>query len=559
MSANFTPDMGDYTELSPFRFWCKKVLPLVYDESLSYYELLCKVIQYLNMTMEDVQTLEGDVQGLHDAYVKLQDYVNHYFDNLDVQEEINNKLDEMVQDGTIMSLFTSTLVPYVMPEWYGAKGDGVTDDTEAIQKCINVAIDGHIKMIAKGRYLTNELNIIGNRDATGTVTKGHHCTFDFSEAEFIYNGTSYCFTISMLEYSTIHFGTIRAINGSCILITSDSRYNYVAYSYFSAKELYSKFICLKIYNGLTSESNGWINQCKFENARLASGEIGVDIENINTNPINYWEFNFIGIEGVNTGFHLNSSDTTKYINGIYINNVRNRELVGDLIQLHGRINNLYLSTITTLNIDNVKISYDGEKTNNVADNCYLHDVNYNYLISNGNIIPYSSSNSNFAVGSSIDDVNFGDWRIANMGVRHSVNNGYPYRESGSQMNIKQEITKSSNEEYFRFINDNIKTELHAPVISETIYLLNANLDTPIKLLYNSLCEVTIYTGTGSIIEKHLIRTGSTTFDILLYKLTNTQYFNISINSNTINLSKINETTANFYVKLVYSSELPSLS
>ena len=28
--------------LSPFRLWCQKVLPLVYDDSLSYYELLFK-------------------------------------------------------------------------------------------------------------------------------------------------------------------------------------------------------------------------------------------------------------------------------------------------------------------------------------------------------------------------------------------------------------------------------------------------------------------------------------------------------------------------------------
>lgn len=38
--ADFDPAMGNYADLKPFRFWCQKVLPLVYDESLSYYELL---------------------------------------------------------------------------------------------------------------------------------------------------------------------------------------------------------------------------------------------------------------------------------------------------------------------------------------------------------------------------------------------------------------------------------------------------------------------------------------------------------------------------------------
>ena len=69
--ADFTPQLGDYKTLQPFRYWCQKVLPLVYDDSLSYYELLCKVVDYLNKTMEDVETLHGDVTSLHTAYTEL--------------------------------------------------------------------------------------------------------------------------------------------------------------------------------------------------------------------------------------------------------------------------------------------------------------------------------------------------------------------------------------------------------------------------------------------------------------------------------------------------------
>lgn len=28
MSANYTPNMGEYTELKPFRFWCRKYFHL---------------------------------------------------------------------------------------------------------------------------------------------------------------------------------------------------------------------------------------------------------------------------------------------------------------------------------------------------------------------------------------------------------------------------------------------------------------------------------------------------------------------------------------------------
>ena len=94
--------MDNYIDLKPFKFWCQKVLPLVYDDSLSYYELLCKVVDYLNKTMTDVTVL-------HDEFVQLQSWVNDYFDNLDVQNEINNKLDKMSEDGTLSKL----LEPYL--------------------------------------------------------------------------------------------------------------------------------------------------------------------------------------------------------------------------------------------------------------------------------------------------------------------------------------------------------------------------------------------------------------------------------------------------------------
>lgn len=137
--ANFTPELGAYTELKPFRFWCQKVLPLVYDDSLSYYELLCKVVDFLNKAMEDVEVLHGDVTNLHEAYVQLQDYVNTYFENLDVQEEINNKLDNMVTDGTLQGLIRPIIGGSAKPVFVATK-EAMTDQ----EKIYVLTTDGHI-------------------------------------------------------------------------------------------------------------------------------------------------------------------------------------------------------------------------------------------------------------------------------------------------------------------------------------------------------------------------------------------------------------------------------
>lgn len=119
-TADFTPTRGQYTELKPFRYWCQKVLPLVYDDSLSYYELLSKVLDFLNKAMEDTEVLNDDVGNLFTAYNELQDYVNHYYDTLDVQDEINNKLDGLVADGTM-----DAIVGAVLPNVVGAQIGGV--------------------------------------------------------------------------------------------------------------------------------------------------------------------------------------------------------------------------------------------------------------------------------------------------------------------------------------------------------------------------------------------------------------------------------------------------
>ena len=132
--ADFAPSRGNYTELKPFRFWCQKVLPLVYDDTLSYYELLCKVVDYLNKTMEDVETLEGDVTSLYTAYDELQAYVNTYFDGLDVQEEINNKLDDMATSGELTELLTP-VIPDIVSEWLA---ENIGPTTPAIDKTLTI-------------------------------------------------------------------------------------------------------------------------------------------------------------------------------------------------------------------------------------------------------------------------------------------------------------------------------------------------------------------------------------------------------------------------------------
>ena len=177
--ADYMPTRGNYTELKPFRFWCQKVLPLVYDDSLSYYELLCKVVDFLNKTMEDVETLEDDTTAMYGAYNQLQSFVNDsyselvgfvndYFDNLDVQDEINNKLDAMASDGSLSNLL-APFIPDLVADWLD---EHITPTTPAIDDTLTVSGAGADAKVTGDRFAeTNkELNIVKNVDSGNYFT-----------------------------------------------------------------------------------------------------------------------------------------------------------------------------------------------------------------------------------------------------------------------------------------------------------------------------------------------------------------------------------------------------
>ena len=85
-----------------FTNYIYKAIPLAFDESMSYYETLCGILSLLK-TQEEV------INNNADLLAELELYVKNYFENLDVQTEINNKLDEMAENGQLADIISQYL------------------------------------------------------------------------------------------------------------------------------------------------------------------------------------------------------------------------------------------------------------------------------------------------------------------------------------------------------------------------------------------------------------------------------------------------------------------
>ena len=94
--------------LPPFKSWLASNIPAVYDNTMTYYEELCALLKYLqDVVVPAVNDNASALTTVSEAVEQLHNYVENYFANLDVQEEINNKLDEMAEDGTLQEIITT--------------------------------------------------------------------------------------------------------------------------------------------------------------------------------------------------------------------------------------------------------------------------------------------------------------------------------------------------------------------------------------------------------------------------------------------------------------------
>ena len=101
----------EFKNLTPFKWFVLENFPFIEADfdALTEWQLFCKLGKEMNKIINSENTLGTQMENVTNAFIDLQNYVNNYFDNLNVQEEVNNKLNEMAESGELAELVSQYL------------------------------------------------------------------------------------------------------------------------------------------------------------------------------------------------------------------------------------------------------------------------------------------------------------------------------------------------------------------------------------------------------------------------------------------------------------------
>lgn len=425
--------------LTPLYFYNNFVLPIYFDDDLDSYQKLLKIQLKIN---EIISNQSGIINWLQ----KLKEWVDTQL-KLYAQEQLN----EWLTDGTLEKIINETIfnelntkvinrLEVINVKNYGAKGDGVTDDTIAINNAIN-SINNNTSTVwfPKGTYMIKGENTYkpgeGVWSVSGIILKDNiellldndatlQCITNTSQSSCVIQGTN-------VNNVYIHGGTIKGdkethtitsgttdewghgillLNCSNIRIENTKIQSTMGDGIYigvtkgttteeeNGKNIYINNVLMKNIsrNGIAACSayNVNIDSCIFNNVSRTAPKAGIDIEKEG------WDFSDIKHVNVSNCSFIDCeySITGKGGKEINISNINSYSNL--LTNMNGNLTYTQLTsndtTPTNININNANI------TNAIlALNC----INAFCSMINANSIEIGSSNTPVIAITKIDKIN----------------------------------------------------------------------------------------------------------------------------------------------------------
>ena len=301
-----------------------------------------------NKLVSQWEAMQKKFDNLQDAFNDLKNYIQDYFKNLDVQEEINKKLDQMSEDGTLnilLQMHARTVLP--------SNDISGNTDTKNIQKMITEF--GYVELFSGIYYINKPIKLKSGNTIIGSGNENTiiECSSDF--CTLLENSSA---DKLILKNFRVNDTTGEHI-GLNFIGTTTAPYTGIRYSFIENIHMFGFNTCVLIRGAWCTK----FNHCRFESNNICINQSGT------CNNIEYTECQFYGEENMSTGVKITGDGGSENY-GIYFNNCdfEKHKYGFNLYACVGAyINNLYVEKIdTVINADNsINLVLNGGTLNSV--------------------------------------------------------------------------------------------------------------------------------------------------------------------------------------------------
>lgn len=224
-------DLIDIPDMRPFPKFCYTIgmIPTSFRVSMTYEEQVMEIIRFIKEEIiPNVNANALATKELQEKFVELVDYVNDYFENIDVQTEINAKLEQMVATGEFNPLLENLFRGY--QEQIDLLQDNITDNYNVLNDKININYNTLLSQITGGSPAGTYADLATlQASATADTSKiyitlddGKWCYYDTTNEEWTAGGdylaNDYVSGITPNQLSFIEQKTLNIFDNTATLV-----------------------------------------------------------------------------------------------------------------------------------------------------------------------------------------------------------------------------------------------------------------------------------------------------------------------------------------------------